>query len=170
MGTRARDFFGLAGQWRDDLWHCSNYVSVRFFFCLAHTLTQTGYVAVGGEEYIIEPIKGHPNASLAQPDKRLREHPHLIYKRSALTSADHDDHSNHDDDGHATCGNDGTSSLEEILNQLLPWPWCVFRWSTFHCDCFHKYRNTAWYLANFLFRSATTRQQDPVSSIATGSL
>lgn len=73
---------------------------------------QTGYVAIGGEEYMIEPIKGHPNASADDADQRFgqhqREHPHLIYKRSALNAADE---KTDDDDGHGTCGNDGLSCL-----------------------------------------------------------
>ena len=78
---------------------------LRCIFFFAHC--QTGYVAMGGEEYIIEPIKGHRNASADEaPDQR--EHPHLIYKRSALSAADEKANSpNDDDDGHGTCGNDG---------------------------------------------------------------
>ena len=74
---------------------------------------QTGYVAIGGEEYIIEPIKGHPNASAER-----RQHPHLIYKRSALTASLTDDDQ---DDGHGTCGNDGAylSALRRYFPFLL---------------------------------------------------
>jgi hypothetical protein len=67
-------------------------------------------VAIGGEEYIIEPIKGHPNASADDQ----REHPHLIYKRSAVSSAD-EKASQDDDDGHGTCGNDGLSLFFLLL-------------------------------------------------------
>jgi hypothetical protein len=67
-------------------------------------------VAIGGEEYIIEPIKGHPNASADQ--QQQREHPHLIYKRSALSAADDEEEASHGhDDGHGTCGNDGNLSF-----------------------------------------------------------
>lgn len=63
---------------------------------------QTGYVAVGGEEYIIEPVKGYTPVknSTSQSDGH---HPHLVYKRSALTEISHEVH-DHDD---GTCGNDG---------------------------------------------------------------
>lgn len=67
-------------------------------------------MAIGGEEYMIEPIKGHPNASADDADQLFgqhqREHPHLIYKRSALNAADE---KMDEDDGHGTCGNDGLS-------------------------------------------------------------
>ena len=36
---------------------------------------QTGYVTIGDQHYLIEPIKGHNGST---------DHPHLIYKRSAL--------------------------------------------------------------------------------------
>lgn len=65
-------------------------------------------MAIGGEEYIIEPIKGHPNASA---DQQQREHPHLIYKRSALSAADEETSHGHDDGQHGTCGNDGNLSF-----------------------------------------------------------
>jgi hypothetical protein len=48
-------------------------------------------VAIDGDDYLIEPVKGY--------DGSHGEHPHLLYKRSALT-VDEDDH-------HATCGNQG---------------------------------------------------------------
>uniref|UniRef100_A0A0P5WCA6 A disintegrin and metalloproteinase with thrombospondin motifs n=3 Tax=Daphnia magna TaxID=35525 RepID=A0A0P5WCA6_9CRUS len=80
----------------------------------------TGYVAIGGEEYMIEPIKGHPNASADDADQRFgqhqREHPHLIYKRSALNAADE---KTDDDDGHGTCGND--ESVELAFRQREKW-------------------------------------------------
>lgn len=92
-------------------------------FCVVFFVhCQTGYVAIGGEEYIIEPIKGHRNASADEaPDQR--EHPHLIYKRSALSAADEKANSRNDDDGHGTCGNDGLclnfSFLSFLFNNYL---------------------------------------------------
>jgi hypothetical protein len=109
---------------RDDGPICclKSFLLVHMFCVVFFVHCQTGYVAIGGEEYIIEPIKGHRNASADEaPDQR--EHPHLIYKRSALSAADEKANSRNDDDGHGTCGNDGLclnfSFLSFLFNNYL---------------------------------------------------
>jgi len=46
--------------------------------CLYVVVLQHGFIQVGGEQYFIEPVKGHSEVA------DDTGHPHLVYRRSAL--------------------------------------------------------------------------------------
>ena len=77
-------------------------------------LLQTGYVTVDDEEYLIEPIKGHNISSDVH-------HPHLVYKRSALSRFLAQDQTPSDQDHDhqsGTCGNEGKRTRLDRIVQL----------------------------------------------------
>ena len=76
-------------------------------------MLQHGYIHTANDQYFIEPVKGH--------DRKSSEgHPHLIYKRSALT--DHPYNVLHSDDDDArekgTCGVQGRNFALKFTHSL----------------------------------------------------
>lgn len=67
---------------------------------------QTGYVAVEGEEYMIEPVKGYATVK-NDSSQENGHHPHLVYKRSALAESNREIHDHSD----GTCGNGGKCAI-----------------------------------------------------------
>lgn len=47
---------------------------------------QNGFIHVGSDQYLIEPVKGHSK------DVRQSGHPHLVYRRSAVHHHQHQHH------------------------------------------------------------------------------
>ncbi|XP_068201484.1 A disintegrin and metalloproteinase with thrombospondin motifs 6-like [Palaemon carinicauda] len=62
--------------------YVANHTSSRVAISTCDGLT--GYVLTDDDEYLIEPVRGHPRPSADHP------HPHLVYKRSALPSSEED--------------------------------------------------------------------------------